>query len=279
MTPEEFEDLVRNAKSEDLPAAFSELDDKARKKLVSKLKELRKAVKTGDGMHTGRLEWEQEREIHHHWSRTRPMFPVNADLALFAVGSLTDCKRTHFEFDFSDLQGRRVVAILADRKPEWLDAWVEAKLTDGWGELNWTMVRQLYEDGVIGKPAANEYIDMFSRALCRSNPPTSKRLLAQPDFLDEDIWRLFEVETLAFYDDDDFEEPGPGEYEPFAIAIRKLIESGHLDRDRVLDAALGGLDNDLKQPYLAGFTKLYDFLEPTAEEEKAREARFLDVGR
>ena len=90
MTPEEFEDLVRNGKAEDLPAAFKPLDDKARKKLVSKLKELRKAVKTGDGMHKGRLEWEQEREIQKHWTRTKPMFPVNADLALFAVGSFTD---------------------------------------------------------------------------------------------------------------------------------------------------------------------------------------------
>ena len=89
------------------------------------------------------------------------------------------------------------------------------------------------------------------------------------------MWRLFEAEHSAF-NSHSFDRKGwyaklPEDYEFWPQAIKRLVEEGHLDRGRVLDACLSGLFTGLKNDALSGFVRMFDFLEPTGEELGARQ--------
>ena len=60
-------------------------------------------------------------------------------------------------------------------------------------------------------------------------------------------------------------------------AIVTLSQSGHLDRDRLLDATLSGLHLEVKQQQLSGFHKLHQSLAPNKAERLARQAQYLEL--
>ena len=68
------------------------------------------------------------------------------------------------------------------------------------------------------------------------------RLLAEPDLLETEVWRLFEVETSAFAFDWQSRQPTlPADHESWPQALARLAAAGALDRQRLLDASLDAL--------------------------------------
>ena len=93
MTPDAVEALIRKGKPDDIVSALADLEPDQRKKLAPAIKKLRKAVSTRDGTFSGRLTWEQQREVNAWWQRTNPDIHSNLDLATLACCGAADCHR------------------------------------------------------------------------------------------------------------------------------------------------------------------------------------------
>src|SRR5262249_28305727 len=95
--------------------------------------------------------------------------------------------------------------VLADRRPPWIDDWADLALTAHARFRD--VVSQLVRDGLCQLPSHENYLlGMFSRWWLGDKYLSLKdRLLDEPGFLDQLVWRLFEVEgggefSLAAHD-------------------------------------------------------------------------------
>ena len=117
--------------------------------------------------------------------------------------------------------------------------------------------------GVAKKPTSEGYVRLMVQGLpdeCHVNnfTPLSQKLRANPDLLEDELWRLFEVETHAFSLDQSKNNPhAPANYESWSTAVLKLAADGRIDRERLLDASFSGIT--------AGFKKGGEFPGPGAE--------------
>jgi len=102
--------------------------------------------------------------------------------------------------------------------------------------------------------------------------PLSEMLASEPVLLD-DVWKLFEVDTVAFaYDSNEMND-----FPSWPAAVLRLSEQGVIDRGRLLDATLAGQTTGFKQNILAGFAKLHERLDPTVDELAERQATYCDL--
>lgn len=285
MTPEALEKLVRKGKPRQVFEAVRDLDDASRKKLSAPMTKLNRAIRTGDGLVSGRMDWEKEDKVRQKWDKVNKHIFISSDLATLACCPAKECHRVRLFWGSRERFGKQITDILIKRNPDWLDTWVKNRISTEWPEIDWEMVRAFYEAGVIEKPQSDGYVNLFVGELNSydwQKPQTyvsaSKRLLEKPDYLEEDIWRIFETENQALtYDYTERSGRGPEKYEPWRVVIATLVEQGHMDRDRTLDATLSALDNEFKQNYLTAYAKLHEFLKPTAEEMKARESVYVEL--
>lgn len=287
MTPDGVESLIRTGKPADVVSALADLEPDQRKKLSVSIKKLRKTVNSGDGMFSGMLTWEQQKQVSDKWRRTSPDIHYNLDLATLACCGAADCHRVQSGWGMRRKHDDLIAEILIKRNPDWLDTWVRKRLSGQWPEISWDLVRRLFESGVIRKPESDRYVNLFVQAmreydLKKPDPytPVSARLLQQPDFLADDVWRLFECENPAFQTDwviNYPNRPRPTNYETWPDALVKLASDGRLDRRRLLDCCLAGMTRDFKQNYLGGFARFHDALEPSTDELKDREQAYLDL--
>lgn len=279
MTPEELESLILNSKNtKKLQAAFAPLTEQERKALsttANKIKtQIYRGVANKDASRALRNFLAQKKESY----RNPPPF-YNAGIALFALCPLSVIKRSDIF-----LAGERDVLeqVILDRKPEWLDEWIEDDVEKEFSMVTFSMIRKWYGEGICIKPAADGYIRKFAWEMMwvghdkndPPKPPLSERLIAEPDMLD-DVWRLFEIESQAFNTEGWITKNAPDNYETWPDALVRLSEKGLLDRQRLLDASLQGLLLDLKQNQLSGFHKFHERLSPTKEELEARQADYL----
>ena len=279
MTPAELESLVLNSKdSIKLQTAFAPLSEQERKSLsttANKLKtQLYRGVANKDASPALRKYLANKPE--YHWNS--PAY-YNVGIALFALCPISVIKK-------SDIYtgGTRDVLeqVVLDRKPEWLDEWIEHDVEKEFSTVSFSMIRRWYREGICKKPVSDGYIRKFAWEMMYisyndkepEKPPLSERLLAEPDMLD-DVWRLFELENQAFNTDGWITKHATANYESWPDALVKLSDKGHLDRQRLLDASLKGLLIDLKQNQLSGFHKFHERLSPTKEELQARQGDYL----
>ena len=130
--------------------------------------------------------------------------------------------------------------ILSDRRPAWIDKWVENRLTGRHSHLNlrWDLLRPLILRGICRKPTSDAYITWMSHAVpyADNNGSLSQRLSDDPDAL-QDVWRIFEIEAAAPWSYEEDAELAHGR-EDWPTALDKLAQQGLLDRQQVLDASL-----------------------------------------
>ena len=153
------------------------------------------------------------------------------------------------------------------------------------GRINWKTLRSLIREGICTKPTSDDYIrlmaddlrDTFHYLPGVQFVPLSRKLLAEPDVLEVDVWRLFELDTYAFtFSFYDAVKRTP-EYESWADALKRLADEGHIDRQRLLTAVLDALSMGFKRNTLTGFIKFHDFLEPTIDELSERQDTFIEL--
>lgn len=281
MTPDDLERLILQTKEQAaLRQAFKSLDAAQRSKLSSTAQKLYNQISRNKPNKDAseRLRTFLEKQKGNHWNSH---LSRNASLALFALGPLSALKKRdlYINWEDKDILGR----IVLDRAPDWLDDWIAYDLEQEFRILQFPLLRLWITNGVCRKPEVDGYYEMFAAYMSAPNdrnnqprPPLSRQLLNEPDLLD-DVWGIFQVENTAFDGYAWLSANAAHDYENWPVAMLKLADSGHLDRQRLLDASLDGLSNDVKQPQLSGFHKFHKRLKPTKTDRNQRQSAYLDL--
>ena len=282
MTPEAFEKELRGSGGYQFAEVLKGLDEQQRKDFLKVVKSVRtsvrrelKAFDTDD--------WETSYKERQRWDKRNPVVETNILLGLLGCGNASDVQRVPL-WELGESRDH-VVPILRARKPGWLSNWVNKRMEDEWPDLTWVEVRGLLKDGLIEKPTGNGYADLFigamrgySRRGKEKYVPTSERLRKEPDLLDDEVWRLFEYENHALTTDWEAKyKDGPSNYETFPQALIRLVDSGDLDRKRMLSITLSSMHQEMKQNQLSAYGKLHAALKPTADEQAGHLQDYLDL--
>lgn len=285
MTPEELEGLILDRPPQELVAVLAVLDEKERKVLATTAQRIAKEIgEIGSGRQETIAAWQQNQKVRMQWRSKHRHAELNTELALLGLGNAAQAKRTEI-WRCRHIGGEHLLRVLADRRPAWLQTWVEKKIAGEWPELSWELTRRFVTEKLIEKPDSDDYIRMFANQFNGWNAqkidayvPLSEHLASQSDLIEEELWRLFEVENSAFVYDWGGDNPRrPKNYETWQDAIIKLAADGVIDRGRVLDGCVAGLGREFKQTYLSAYGKLHDALEPSGDEMKARERAYRDL--
>lgn len=192
-------------------------------------------------------------------------------IAVLASCSFTELKQRGWRW----LPDRdHVCAVLAARRPEWIDEFADALLDHGW----WGLVRRMVREGLCRKPNKDKYVSgmlAYLGAYAAIETATLReKVLADPALLDDEIWWLFEVEggTGLSLTSHDNRQPPSRRWDQTLLA---LSEKGRLSRPRLLDASLDALARDF-EPYQARwFSQFHNLLAPTDKECLGRADRYL----
>jgi hypothetical protein len=134
--------------------------------------------------------------------------------------------------------------------------------------LGWKRVRQLVRDGAIPRPECDEYyLGMLNyfidcQALVRDDP----------DLLEHEIWRLFEIEgtqQLSLADHDKYTR------RTWAGIFLGQAAADPAKRARLLDASLAALERDFPAFRAGWFSRFHEALTPTVDERAERVFSYL----
>lgn len=195
-----------------------------------------------------------------------------AETAYFATASGAEIKNAK-RSGYPEME--LAFAILADRKPDWIDEWVESLLKESFYWNHWHLIRRLIAAGLAKKPdSPRYYLGMISAINGRMNKvPLVKALQEAPDLLKEDIWKLFE------YDGDGENSLANTERfdQSWISAFLILVDQGKLPRHRLLEASIDALERDFNHYRAKWYFELFDRLEPTDAELKKFGDRILGL--
>jgi hypothetical protein len=195
-------------------------------------------------------------------------------LAYFATGTLSEIKQMgvwrHPDED-------DVFEVLFERKPDWIEDFVAMLLDSQSFFREWTLIRRLIAAKLATKPdVPNYYLGMIGCLGYRfSKTLMINQLLAEPDLLSDDIWKLFEIEgggDISLANLDRF-----GYDRSFAKTFIELMNQGKLPRNRLLTSSLEALERGFNHYRAKWFLTFFDMLEPTDKELKAERTRFLGL--
>jgi Family of unknown function (DUF6493) len=176
----------------------------------------------------------------------------------------------HFDWGMNqprDSAYEAIAGVLADRKPQWLAAFVRECLRPRpEGGFGWTLVRRLVRLGVIDRPGDWTYTASMV-ASARSGSALAL-MHADPGLLEDEVWRLFTEPAAAVALD------GVSGAE-WAGALARLSARGMLDRDRLLDESLEAFFRDFQPRRLGWYVVMHDALAPSAADMAPRAERYL----
>lgn len=197
-----------------------------------------------------------------------------AQLAYFATGTLSEIKQMG---TWRHPDGNDVFEILIERKPNWVESFVAMLLESRFAFREWTLIRRLIAEKLVKKPdVPTYYLGMISCLGNRfSETPMIDQLLAEPDLLTDDIWRLFEIEGGGDISLANLDRFGYGR--SFAKTFIELMNQGMLPRKRLLTSSLEALERGFNHYRAKWFFTFFDMLEPTDKELKAERTRFLGL--
>jgi hypothetical protein len=289
MTPEDLERLVAAGDSERLAEATLGLTEAQRRRLSSKARELHRTTRRSWDLSPD--EWDVLPEgplaerllVVHRDPDLAPWREMDAaDTAVLAMCPFSRAREVSEPWWGHLDRPSPFAMVLLDRRPDWLDRWVDHHLDSLRHSVSWETLRRLIRAGACRKPASEGYASlmvdaMASRLNDEAEDPKSlsERLEAEPELLD-DIWRIFEADTPAFDHITDPSRPKRHQ-ETWAEALIALSRRGVVDRGRLLDAAIAGLSTGLHPQTIAGFGRFHDALRPTTEEIAVRQGPILDL--
>ena len=170
----------------------------------------------------------------------------------------------------TQVSGELVYEVLLDRKPEWIDEWAQ-KCCDQLRIRNFAEVFRLAREGHCTKPTGDGYIRLMIDGVTHSlkdgrakGERLEKVLSNHFEFLEPDIWRVFEVpgvmhrESMRGYLDKDWVK-----------ALAKLSKAGMLDRAKLFDRCFSATQMGFNRSQVEIFFQLHDELKPTQEERVA----------
>lgn len=194
--------------------------------------------------------------------------------AALACASLADMKLLEHR---GRIQPELAVTILADRRPPWIDEYAELLCE---GELNtfggnWKQTRALVRAGLCRAPRHDNYVLEALNCIWprweqgKEWPRLADLLLNERDWLENDFWRLFEVDGNGEVSLANCEKYNKRR-DTWTDALMELSRQGVLSRDRLLDASLDALSRDFIQFRAGWFSRFHEALEPAPAERAAR---------
>ena len=165
--------------------------------------------------------------------------------------------------------------IVADRKPDWVNDWIETLLGESYYWNHWTLIRRLIVAGLAKKPQSPRYfLGMIGGLNGRSKKaPLVDALQDAPDLLTNDIWKLFEYDGDGENSLANTERFDRSWTDSFLI----LMAQGKLSRARLLEATIEALERDFNHYRAKWFFEFFDRLEPTDLELKKYRERILGL--
>jgi hypothetical protein len=202
------------------------------------------------------------RREHGDWLFNNPELPVNeatlvALLGTGTAGQIAAGRRMSRHDAAATVLRLRPTALLVELVPWILD------------RLGWPFVRALVREGTIPRPASDAYIyGMLDYSI-----DATKLLREDPDLLDHEVWRLFEVEgtgdhSLADHDKYTHETKT-------WMRVLLALQPERIDRDRLLDSSLAALERDLPAFRAGWYSRFHEALAPTPAERAARVDAYL----
>ncbi len=208
----------------------------------------------------------------------------SACLAMCAVATSAEYAKSRFVPIPSDLDAAR--RVLARRDLSFRTTWV-ALVVDSVNSDGLRIARRMVHEGSMAKPTSDAYTialvaqpDAFDLTVPLDAPYLPHRaavlevLRANPDLLVDDVWRIFEAEgggenSLAAYDKYTSVDRS------WQTALVTLAADGTVDRQRLLDASLDGLQRGFAPFRAQWFSAFHEALEPTIPERAARASTYL----
>jgi uncharacterized protein DUF6493 len=185
-----------------------------------------------------------------------------ADAAVFGTGGSAAAARSWWlAWDAGGMRERLVRC----RPREWRQDWAERVMTgDEVRHWDWPIVHGMVKEGLIDRPEAAGYVSGAVHGMAR---PLAATLRSEPEWLSNDLWRLFEVEEAGLSTGDSWQPQGE---KSWTATLCELAADGTISRDRLLDESLAALRRDFSPHNARWYHKLHEALEPTPEERLAR---------
>lgn len=261
LTPREFVEWTDRAGRHELTEALCALTDADRKRFAKETAAAHKSNRSAEGS---------------SW---------RLDLALAATCSWTEVKRIDRGFALwqNSLEGTAddLITIIAARKPDWVDRFIQRELEGDF--TRWSAVRRLVREGIAPRPASDAYIQKMisthAGAWGHRDRETHliDRLHADPGLLEDEIWRLFEIDpsegSLFSYDEASW---GDGR-NSWGKALLSLATEGAIDRWKLLQASHETLRRGIQAKDTAFHLRLIERLNQTKEERAALSDTYLDL--
>ena len=267
--------LVATAQSEQLVEALSSLAEGERRALSKKT-------------------WKLYRDIENDKMQPPPEATAWQELAWFGapvtvreasqLAVLGVCPESRWRqvrrWDFDTKREALLIRVLKDRRAPWLGAWLGSLFeSDFERPVKIRTVLQLARAGACDRPDSADWVLALAQARTSrwrapDGPrPLHQRLLEEPDIIEHELWRLFEIETpldlwyprakLSNSDD-----------ERWGGAMLRLAEQGHVERARLLDACLDGLASAFKTAAFSPLRRFHDDLNPSIDEIASRQGAY-----
>ncbi len=208
------------------------------------------------------------------WSPSEPGNELNrriarnsvASVALHGTATLAQIKRLSRAQTWLPLY-----PVLADRRPEWLSEWVAWTMEEPFLQ-RFPDVRRFIREDLAPKPASDGYILAVIHHLAPKGQ-LEEWASREPDLLDYEIWRIFEVEgtqSLSLASADKY----GGSWREGLI---DLANRGIVARSRLLDSSLDALERDFAPFRAAWFSGFHEALKPSLDEAADRADRYLGL--
>ena len=180
-------------------------------------------------------------------------------------------------FDEAGQDDDLIIAVLADRRPDWLADLIDRHLKQG-VLAEWSLARGLVRIGAIARPSVAEYTTLMPHALERGGFPTPERaLLADPGLLDDEVWRLFTVPDAGVaLETADYRGPENTD-QTWSQALARLSAEGYLDRARLIDACLDAFTRDFNPNRVSWYATMLAELDVSVDEMASRQSKYLGL--
>jgi|GEM_PF-1240372 len=220
-----------------------------------------------------------------------------AGMAILGTCTLTEMKKLRGFQNRDAAVPKRAFEILKIRHPDWLSAWAEWKMENGCPWIReeytspWLVVRILIRAGLISRPTSDGYIVSMIRCYeprgqergreYREQNPNAQQppdrlyyddlhqiLADDPALLEEEVWRLFEVEGIGKVS---LASMGT----TWQTVMIELSDMGKLDRQRLLTCSLQALQRDFTPFHAGWFSRFHEVMNPTLDERAERLETYL----
>lgn len=213
-----------------------------------------------------------------------------AHAAMIACATLPQIK----SLEFINAADDDVVAILGQRRPPWIDAYVEFLCERELGRASgpsWRQVRALVRAGLCRPPIHDNYtlgaiegiwpvFNAWEQEARRKQglpaPTLTDLLLREPDWLETAFWRLFELDGTGEVSLANAEKYGKSQ-STWRESLLELSRRGVISRARLLDASLEALSRDFIQFRAGWYSRFHETLRPTPSERAERIDRYLNL--